>query len=1573
MVKKITAIIVCLMLMMSLVSTNAVEADTGATVSTVVPIEVAAVTASSDDGNIPSNTVDSLLTTRWSAKGDGQWIKYDLGGSQSIGYIGIAMYKGDERATLFDILVSDDDVNWTEVYRGQSSGETSYMEAYDIDDVTARYVKVVGHGYVKNKDGKTGEWNSITEVHIFTPTADGTMPLSKLEELPVEEPRDITYSKPGLYDIDGSEHKVHRPNPVTGKILNVVDFGADVKDNDHSDTAAIEAAINAASAGDEVYFPNGVYNLKGTSSGFLLAKSGVNLRGQSEEGTVLMADIDDTLYTVSVIRILGQHDIKISHMTISSVFNGTYSTNHKENNPEAGKLSYGIYIEDNALKMPSYNITINDVTIEKFQRMGIRISKSHDVVVKDCTFRNATDVGGGGAGYGISIQGEGNGKNRLGYRNDSRFNVVEDCHFVGPYLRHGVIIQYYSHNNVIKDNMFENTRLDAIDLHGEDEYLNEVCGNTVKNVTTGAGVGIGNTGATHDQSGPYNYIHDNTFMNCREGIKVYLGSPNTIIEANIVKNCDIEGGKGIYLLNAPGTIVKDNKIYHNNSEDFYGILLAHDEGTNGKADNNPQNVQLMGNQVYDNTNGIRIEAGAAIVLSDNQVENNTASDLVDARTAQTRNTKVHSAEEITFVMQNAQPGDTVIMANGEWKDQHIEFECMGTRDNPITLRAETPGEVILTGSSTLRIAGEHLIVDGLYFKEGTPEEGAVVEFRNTTKDKVAHHSRLTNTTIAYYNAEDEKTDYKWVSLYGTYNRVDHCDFRGKNHSGALLVVWRDDDSAQYHRIDHNYFAYIPEFSGGNGAEAIRIGTSHQSLSDSFTTVEYNLFEQCNGETEVISNKSGNNTYRYNTFVDCEGTLTLRHGNNCTVEGNFIFGNHYYGTGGIRVIGENHKVINNYITGVAGDSGTYRSAICLTNGVPNSPLNRYFQVKNALIADNILVDNEKSIHIGAGKDQEKSLPPENCTFQNNIVMSSKAPLIHYVDIPIGITYEGNVVYGAEVGITPVPEGITVKDPGFVLGSDGLYRPQSTGVVALPGKPLTKNEVGPQWVNQKAAQGDTTFRVRNLFEEKYSQVVSVPWNDKDHVIVMSIGSSEAYVNNLKTKIDIKNQDVAPIVKSGRTLVPIRFIAEKFGAKVDWNGLTSTVTILLEDKIVRLVIGSDKMQVNGVETKLDVAAQVQNGRTLLPLRAVAEALGRKVHWDSRGIVILTEDQETLNRLTKQPTIDKIADLYRVIASFDDGNVPTNTIDDDLSTRWSADGDGQWIRYNLGSRNLISSVGIAFHKGDQRATYFDIEVSDDGMSWTKVYSGASSGTTSEMEMFDIDDVEASYVRIVGHMNTSNTWNSLSEVQVYSADGSALIKPLAVTVPEAAKPDTGTDEDVGNNGTNILPTDDAYVENGKPDQNFGTADKIRVKTNNSGSIVRVAYLKFKVDNATAVQSAIFRLSGKLSSKNPDGASFEYSIYGLTNDHWDENTITWNNSPNHAAEGMKVTGIGESAVLLGTITMSEKEKVKSYTLDVTDFVKSQSDGVVTLMIADTKVQDGNTDPYSKERKDETLRPVLIIQ
>jgi hypothetical protein len=153
------------------------SASTAAAIAAdLAPLAATTVVASAyQDPNVPQNTRDGNLATRWSANGDGQWIRYDLGSTLTIGSITIAWYLGTSWQSAFELQVSLDGATWSPVYTGRSSGQTLQPERYDFPAVPARYVRIVGHGQW-NGTTLSSWWNSITEVAIYASTTGTPAP-----------------------------------------------------------------------------------------------------------------------------------------------------------------------------------------------------------------------------------------------------------------------------------------------------------------------------------------------------------------------------------------------------------------------------------------------------------------------------------------------------------------------------------------------------------------------------------------------------------------------------------------------------------------------------------------------------------------------------------------------------------------------------------------------------------------------------------------------------------------------------------------------------------------------------------------------------------------------------------------------------------------------------------------------------------------------------------------------------------------------------------------------------------------------------------------------------------------------------------------------------------------------------------------------------------------------------------------------------------------------------------------------------------------------------------------------------
>ena len=125
----------------------------------------------------------------------------------------------------------------------------------------------------------------------------------------------------------------------------------------------------------------------------------------------------------------------------------------------------------------------------------------------------------------------------------------------------------------------------------------------------------------------------------------------------------------------------------------------------------------------------------------------------------------------------------------------------------------------------------------------------------------------------------------------------------------------------------------------------------------------------------------------------------------------------------------------------------------------------------------------------------------------------------------------------------------------------------------------------------------------------------------MLATGVAMAEETEKNVTVKVDgvtLKIEDQQPIIENDRTLVPLRAIFEALEAEVNWDGETKTVTAQKGETNMELKIGEAAYKVNGEEKTLDVPAQIKNDRTLVPLRVVAESLDCAVNWDGEKYVV-------------------------------------------------------------------------------------------------------------------------------------------------------------------------------------------------------------------------------------------------------------------------------------------------------------------------------------------------------------------
>jgi len=375
-------------------------------------------------------------------------------------------------------------------------------------------------------------------------------------------------------------------------------------------------------------------------------------------------------------------------------------------------------------------------------------------------------------------------------------------------------------------------------------------------------------------------------------------------------------------------------------------------------------------------------------------------------------------DNLADAINGSSSGGTYVVNDGVYNDFEVAIEIMATEDNPVVIKAATIGGVTLTGESQFVFKKSSFVTLQGFIFDCQGEETLV-------KLEGCNNIRITRNVFELETSEP----IKWVFIGGFWNdnsfpfeypshhnRVDHNIFQNKDTPGHYITIdgsFDDNGSeemyfqSQNDTIDYNHFKNNGP-RAENEQESIRIGWSEMSLSSGFTIVEHNLFENCDGDPEIVSVKSCDNTIRHNTFISSYGTLSLRHGNRNRVEGNYFFGNgkpigtsesgsNLY-TGGIRIYGTDHMIINNYMQGLNGTKWDAPITLTLGDAIDgeSSSLSKHFRAERVTIAYNTLVNNSHGIEIGFDNNDNYTKDLADITIANNLITSSENSLVEIVD-------------------------------------------------------------------------------------------------------------------------------------------------------------------------------------------------------------------------------------------------------------------------------------------------------------------------------------------------------------------------------------------------------------------------------------------------------------------------------------------------------------------------------------------------------------------------------------------------
>ena len=755
-------------------------------------------------------------------------------------------------------------------------------------------------------------------------------------------------------------------------------------------------------------------------------------------------------------------------------------------------------------------------------------------------------------------------------------------------------------------------------------------------------------------------------------------------------------------------------------------------------------------------------------------------------------------------------GDVVKMSSGNYGTINKILESTiaddtTAKNNPVLVYAVTPGGVIVDAPSMITLSGRGITLAGLDFG---PNSGLIDNGTDGSTYIVgtASGSRYMTLSNIRFNGCAAGDNYgHWVYIAGFNCTIQYCSFiehpdTVRNSTVSFLANTIEGSTAvpRLHKIRYCYFGpryVVPQNTNSdldNGFESIRIGTGDTQTFDMQVTVECNVFYHAiwradgatAGEPEIISNKSKNNKILNNTILESQGGICLRSGDGATVEGNFIFGAGSYsgssivlGTssanqGGIRVIGQNHVVRNNYIQNVSGTG--IRAALSLMSG------------------ESGYIDGDPATNLGNFGSYE---PAHNAQIYNNTFLSCKEMSLGLLSTdsltngptsPVGVKMYNNVWQGNGTASAAINRDTTVA-AGYLpieLGGAGgnyVYETSSSkyGWTALTGtySATVSPAITESFDNYKIPVSTSPLlgaANTTLVASTDVRGLSRPATGKD------IGCYEREVSGSGLK-PLLQSDVGPGFDGGPSSYPVAGDGD------------SKPTIL-----------TSALQGGSQGSPFYQTLQASGGDGLLTWTVSGGSLPAGLSLFGSGYISGTPTVSGTYTFTARVTDSdliapdsaelsytliiaaeggaKLAVTAASALSYTSGNRPSYTIDAKTSTRWTSSFspsagktgfgyDSTWIRWDLGELKTISYLNIAWYSGTSRTTSFKLEVSNDGTNFTELRTKQSStGTTASLEKYDFTDASGRYVRLVSYGNNSSSPYStnITEVEIYGTAYSA-------------------------------------------------------------------------------------------------------------------------------------------------------------------------------------------------------------
>jgi poly(beta-D-mannuronate) lyase len=419
-------------------------------------------------------------------------------------------------------------------------------------------------------------------------------------------------------------------------------------------------------------------------------------------------------------------------------------------------------------------------------------------------------------------------------------------------------------------------------------------------------------------------------------------------------------------------------------------------------------------------------------------------------------TTVSTSSALASAVAGAGPGTCIQIADGSYSGFTVTAD--GTASSPITIRAVNRGGATINSGGIFLNGASYVTIEGLRVTSQSSRSVDGVTRRLGIALQNAQNCRITR---CWLRLSAPPADTHWVGIGGNSNnnRVDHCEFGPFTGTGKQVYIyptgnatipgvtppadrtsWANGNGpfnpnvARNTRIDHNWLHDKP----GGTSEPIILGGFGMTgdYQDLNTIVEYNLFQNANGDSETISVKSSSNIMRYNTVRTTAGGFVSRAGNKNQFIGNFFLQGNVAGSVGVRLHEKDHLVYNNYIENAGSEP------INVYSGDPYNSGFTHAQVFRARIVHNtVVIGGGRPVTIGGGGNV---LPPQDCVFANNILTGASQLL--NLPIPGNTVFNSNIANGT-LGYSRPSSEFMLVNPALVSGGGVLRLSASSPAIGF----------------------------------------------------------------------------------------------------------------------------------------------------------------------------------------------------------------------------------------------------------------------------------------------------------------------------------------------------------------------------------------------------------------------------------------------------------------------------------------------------------------------------------------------